>query len=143
MRAGRVVVVAISFLAFVGLWSRCQTREAPIGRWPVYLISLCVLILLVIGGHTKEVWHAAERHDVEHWWAEVRQQPQWRMVGSGKASTSAMACSFQLCTYNRSIARRMSTLVIEARIKFSVTTASRRQLRRYRTPARRSPGEQP
>ena len=44
-----------------------------------------------------------------------------RTVRTGKASASPMACSFQLWASSRSIARQMSTLDIEARIRFSAT----------------------
>ena len=42
-------------------------------------------------------------------------------VRTGSASASAMACSFQPCASSVSVARQMSTLVIEARIRFSDT----------------------
>ena len=44
-----------------------------------------------------------------------------RTVRTGSASASPMACSFQPCASSRSIARQMSTLDIEARIRFSAT----------------------
>ena len=44
-----------------------------------------------------------------------------RTVRTGRASASAMACSVQPCASRASVARQMSTLVIEARIRFSDT----------------------
>ena len=44
-----------------------------------------------------------------------------RTVRTGNASASPMACSFQACASSRSIARQISTLDIEARIRFSAT----------------------
>ena len=44
-----------------------------------------------------------------------------RMVRTGNASAPAMAGSFQPWDSSRSIARQVSTLVIEARIRFSAT----------------------
>ena len=67
------------------------------------------------------VRHAAERHHVEHRRGQVGQQLEAADGRGGNASASAIACSFQPWASSRSIARQMSTLDIEARIRFSAT----------------------